>query len=270
MENESTATVYGHLDVSIPEAIYEAGKVSNVRILLRNPFDEPVDVLNIQGPRSPHLQEISDPAKTTSHSEDNSGSAEEDIVKPQNFWSRLLRTFTALTVVDISLGGIQMEFPRTDNALNIKADKNATVEFDTDIDSYGTVNVSAAEGSNIKFVTPKISQAETTKEIFTIQPHCETVAYFPVSTSGWLFFTPTRQSLSTQINYRLGENEKSQVISSGFEVKPPLKSMVIGSGLLLMWNKLVSRSDNRFGMPKADRPSSQLPPLPALPAYSGR
>lgn len=48
------------------------------------------------------------------------------------------------------------------------------------------------------------------------------------------------------------------------------QSMVIESGLLLMWNKLVSRSDNRFGMPKADRPSSQLPPLPALPAYSGR
>jgi hypothetical protein len=35
--------------------------------------------------------------------------------------------------------------------------------------------------------------------------------------------------LSTQINYRIKGNERTQVISSGFDIKPPLKSMIIGS-----------------------------------------
>ena len=58
MTEFENSPIYGRLDVTIPEATYEAGKVSTVRILLRNPFDEPVEILEIQGPRSSHLQEI--------------------------------------------------------------------------------------------------------------------------------------------------------------------------------------------------------------------
>ena len=33
------------------------GRISTVRILLRNPFDEPVEILEIKGPRSSYIQE---------------------------------------------------------------------------------------------------------------------------------------------------------------------------------------------------------------------
>src|SRR6267143_678642 len=64
--------------------------------------------------------------------------------------------------------------------------------------------------------------AQTPKTAFTIEPHCEAVAYFGISTTAWLFFTPTRQSLSTQVRYRINGKEKTQITSSDFEVKPPL------------------------------------------------
>jgi hypothetical protein len=51
----SPAVSLGKLDVSIPEDGYEAGRVGTVRILIRNPFDVPVEIVDIQRPRSSHL-----------------------------------------------------------------------------------------------------------------------------------------------------------------------------------------------------------------------
>ncbi len=67
------------------------------------------------------------------------------------------------------------------------------------------------------------------KKSFLIEPHCEVVAYFFVSTTGWLFFTPTRKSLSTQIRYRVQGGERTEVATTEFEFKPPLSAAIIGA-----------------------------------------
>ena len=50
MNTDNSSKTYGRLDVTIPDATYEAGRISTVRILLRNPFDEPVEIIEIKGP----------------------------------------------------------------------------------------------------------------------------------------------------------------------------------------------------------------------------
>ena len=57
--SEQSINVYGRLDISVNEAVYEAGKVSTVTILLRNPFDKPVEIIEIQGPRLSQINEAS-------------------------------------------------------------------------------------------------------------------------------------------------------------------------------------------------------------------
>ena len=47
MNTDSNSKTYGRLDVTVPDETYEAGRISTVRILLRNPFDEPVEILEI-------------------------------------------------------------------------------------------------------------------------------------------------------------------------------------------------------------------------------
>jgi len=224
METEN-ATIYGRLDVTIPEATYEAGKVSTVRILLRNPFDEPVEILEVQGPRSSHLQEIA--SQSLASNGTNETNQEESL--GSKIKNNLIKGLSNIAFTEVSLGGIQVEFPRSEKTLNLSADKNSTIEIERELDPFSTVNIKAEEGAKVTLLQQKESPDYTTKEIITIEPHCEAVAYFNVSTTGWLFFTPTRQTLSTQIKYRIMDKERTQVVSSGFEIKPPLMSMVIGS-----------------------------------------
>jgi hypothetical protein len=221
---------YGRLDVTIGEASFQAGKQSPVTILLRNPFDVPVEVMEIRGPRSYNLKEIellgSPPPTERAHAADTEPSS-----KP-GFWKNLVQRLGRVRLAEVSFGGVTAHLPGSEKTLNIKAEMNSDVELAPDVSAYETINLEAKEGAKVRF-TPKMQQdkpeAETPKKAFTIEPHCEAVAYFVISTTAWLFFTPIRQSLSTQVRYRINGKEKTQVTSSDFEVKPPLEAMVIGS-----------------------------------------
>ena len=119
--------------------------------------------------------------------------------------------------------------PKTKKTLNIKADPKSTIDFDSDLSLFETVNIQAEESAQVNFKPQKNEEHTNNLNSITIEPHCEAVAYFQISTSGWLFYTPTRQTLSTQIRYRIKGKEKTQVVSSSFDIKPPLKSMIVGS-----------------------------------------
>lgn len=214
--------VFGRLDVTIPEAVYEAGKISTVSLLLRNPFDTPVEILEIQGPRSPHLSEILDNPKLLANENNN-----QVITQPSPKIGWLQQITQSLRLNEVSLGGISFEFPSQRKSLNISAEANSEVEFIANSDSYDSINVSAEQGAKVK-ISPEVTK-QIKNQTILIQPHCEAVQYFRISTSGWLFFTPTRQTLNTQIRYRIGGQEKSQVITTQFDVKPPLLSMVVGA-----------------------------------------
>ncbi|MTJ19587.1 MULTISPECIES: hypothetical protein [unclassified Dolichospermum] len=231
--NTEKSDVYGRLDITLPEAVYEAGKVSIVTILLRNPFNEPVEILEIQGPRSSHLSEVVKDFRATSRNQSSNSNSRQVKRKPgwikslfQNFNDFLM---TPVDINAINVGGLAIEFPKSKSVLNIDAKPNSETEIDTDLSNYDTVNISVDEGAKVKFSqqTEVLQPAE--KKSMTIEPHCEAVAYFEISTGGWLFFTPTRRSLSTLVRYRVNNREKTQVITSEFDVRPPLLSMVVGA-----------------------------------------
>lgn len=211
---------YGRLDVTISQAVHEAGKASTVPIVIRNPFDKPVEIVEIQGPRSSHIEEVSQ--------RDSAGQTQQQAKKQKWSLTRYLRGFY---ISEIKIGGITAEFPKQRRAFNISAAQKSEITVDTDLTEYDTVNVDAAEGATVMFAPQK--QPPTTgtldRSMMTIEPYCEAVAYFQVRTSSWLFFTPTRQSLSTQIRYRIDGKQRTQVASSEFEIKPPLLSIVIGA-----------------------------------------
>ena len=230
MNTDSNSRTYGRLDVTIPDATYEAGRISTVRILLRNPFDEPVEILEIQGPRSSHIQEAQKEYMALAENQDLKNRSENGSHKGEKKISdKILNMLSGVSFSGISFGGIEVEFPRQKKTLNIKAAPKSEIDIDTDVSAYESINVQAAEDSTVKFRPQPIESKPDEIHVITIEPHCEAVAYFQVSTSGWLFFTPTRQTLSTQIRYKIKGSERTQVVSSGFDIKPPLKAMVVGS-----------------------------------------
>jgi len=224
----TSASSYGRLDASVPEGVYEAGKISTVRIVIRNPFDVPVEILDIQGPRSSHLRHVRPPANGTCDAEEQEGK--------DGLWKRITRMLgsvgaaaAGIAVSEVRFGGVHAVFPERRKSLNISAQPQSEIDIIEDLDLYDSVNVSADEGSKV-FIKPRSPESQEGSAASTIvQPHCETVAYFEISSTGWLFFSPMRQSLSTKITYVVDGQERTQVVTSEFEIKPPLASMVAGS-----------------------------------------
>ena len=230
MDNSSEVIdIYCLLDVTVPEAVYEAGRVSTVAILLRNPFNKPVEILEVQGPRSSHLSEV---IKGIQSDKVNEDSNEKNGRAATSWFNSFLNLLTAkIKVTEVRFGAITAEFPTSasNKQLNIRASGKSNIEIDTELDEYDEVNVRVADEATVKF-SPKIrSLAIDERKSITIEPHCEAVAYFQITTVGWLFFTPTRKSLYTLVKYRVDGKEKTQVVTSEFDVRPPLLSMVIGS-----------------------------------------
>jgi len=231
MDIENNPKTYGRLDVTIPDEAYEAGSISTVRILIRNPFDEPVEVLEIMGPRSSHIQEAQREyfSQTESQNANKAIDKEVPLSKTTALTEKIWRSLSGMVFSSISFGGIEIELPNSKKTLNIRAEPKSTIDFDSDLSSFESVNIQAEEDAQVNFRPQKIEKKTVDLQAITIEPHCEAVAYFQVATSGWLFFTPTRQTLSTQIRYRIKGKERTQVVSSGFDIKPPLKSMIVGS-----------------------------------------
>lgn len=226
-ENSEVIDIYGRLDVIVPEAVYEAGKVSTVAILLRNPFNKPVEILEIQGPRSSHLSEV---IKDLGNDENEQDSNSKKVKEHTKWFDSFLGLLSSsIKVTEVRFGAITAEFPTSNKQLNIKATGKSNIEIDTELDEYDQINIKAVDDAAVKFLPKTRSLTVDQRKSITIEPHCEAVAYFQINTAGWLFFTPTRKSLYTFVKYRVNGKEKTQVVTSEFDVKPPLLSIVIGS-----------------------------------------
>jgi hypothetical protein len=227
LANMTKSDVYGRLDVTIHDAVYEAGKVSIVTILLRNPFNEPIEVLEIQGPHSSHLSQIS---RNTQFLSKNKVSTSPLKRKPK-WLSSVLEGLSRIAVTEVQFGLFSLEFPNSQSVLNIRAESRSETTIETDLSNYQTVNISIEEGAKVRFLSQTEQNNPVENKTLKIEPYCEAIAHFEISTSGWLFFTPTRRSLSTLVRYRIDGKEKTQVVTSEFDVRPPLLSMVIGAVL---------------------------------------
>jgi hypothetical protein len=211
----------GRLDLSVDDETYEAGSGSIVVITLRNPFDLPIEVLELKQPRSSNLRA---PSKAIE--------ARPDGVPAANRFLKFLLggipLFGSAISASIGFGGMRAQFSSgSDKKLELNVAKDSTVDIGSALSDFDTVVVNAADGSKIK-VTPPPSGEDAVR---VIQPHCETNALLTIGTRGWLFFKPTRLRLKSEIRYRIdGEpTEYTQVMPLNFDVRPPLRSVLIGA-----------------------------------------
>lgn len=213
----------GRLDVIIPEQTFEAGKLGMVSIILKNPFDVPIEVMEIIGPRSTDLRES--PTQQVNFS----GEKENKSKSTSSLFNTIGNTLKKFNVAGVSIGGISVEFPKPTRTININAKKNAKLRIDRDLEPFEDLNILAEEGAEVLIYPPKSVQHGSKDIIERIEPHCDAVTYLSVSTNHWLLFKPTKFNLSTQVKYRIDGIEKTQVVTTSLDVKPPIKSMIIGT-----------------------------------------
>ncbi len=214
--NDVITKTLGRLDITVPEQEFEAGKPGTISVLIKNPFDVPIDILEVVGPRSPHLREA---AGEVQHREQ---------VRKRTSW-RALRDRVVPSVSEIQFSGVKLEFPQTKQKLTINAEKDSKLIFDRELDSYENVTINAEEGADVTIAPKSAAHAEDKEAIQCVAPHCDTVMYVSVSTKNWLLFKPTVLRLNSQLKYRVEGAEKTQVISTSISVKPPIKAVVIGA-----------------------------------------
>jgi hypothetical protein len=215
MNNLTVNKILGRLDVTVPEQEFEAGRPGIISILIRNPFDSPIEILEVAGPRSPHLQEgssVSEPSRLSSKS------------SLGNWVKRLVGR-----AYEIQFSGITLEFPQAKRDITINAAKNSMLKFDRELEPYENVTINADEGANVTIAPQSVVRSATKEAIQRVEPHCDSVMYVSLSTKSWLLFKPTILQLNSQLRYRIEGAEKSQVISTAISVKPPIRAVVIGA-----------------------------------------
>jgi hypothetical protein len=89
------------------------------------------------------------------------------------------------------------------------------------------LNISSDEASEIIFDIPPESAHDGGAT--TISANQEDIATFELPTKHWLFVTPKTLDLYAVIRYRVGSEQRSQVVPFSVAVRPPLTAIVIGS-----------------------------------------
>lgn len=204
----------GRLDVTVQEEILVAGRSSNVSLTIRNPLGVPVEIIEVQGPSRP----VATPAEATAESSSpltQALSAAAGVMRP-------------IAEASLGFGGISVRFPKEqERTIAINAEKNSEISLDYDLGSHDTLAIRAEEGAKINISKPAPSLKSSMPEQ-VIEAGCDRVFNIEVGVSGWLFFTPRRFQLSTQITYRIDGREMTQVETASFDVKPPLASIIVG------------------------------------------
>jgi hypothetical protein len=101
----------GRLDVSVDDETYEAGSGSILVITIKNPFDVPIEILDITEPQSSNLRRA--PKGSTKN-----GAKSEDVS-----WRRFLPSWNdilgGVVKTSIGFGGVRAEFSKPDKNLEL-------------------------------------------------------------------------------------------------------------------------------------------------------
>lgn len=220
--------VSGKLEITIPEEVHVAGRPNIIRIIIHNPFDSPVEILDVRAPKSSQIRRLKKKSSEDQPSQES---------RPLSLGlNSILGGFSSALITEVTFGGIRAEFPRSGKTLNISAEPKSDVTINEDLTNFFEINIRAEEEARVvltqgdrEALESKDQESLEEDQPQIIQPRCERVAYVTILTNGWLFFTPQRVSLSTEIFYKIENLEKTQVINSYFDVKPPLGSMIFGA-----------------------------------------
>jgi hypothetical protein len=245
---QKVADAHGKLQVVISDEGFEAGRLNTVSIIVSNPFDVPVEILDIEAPKSSLLSRLANDQVQSGPPTERvvstaNGRAVTEVDQPLSWWARLRRYLGSLShmgevaVGSVSFAGVKIRMTESATShFRVVADENAELEVEQPLNEFDSVEMRLAKGAKATIrerpaQTKLIAADNQTKSV--VEPHCETVAYIPLVTTNWLFFKPIRMTLTYQLRYRLASNPRilTQVVSSGLDVRPPLRSIVIGSVL---------------------------------------
>jgi hypothetical protein len=210
----------GRVDVTVDDENYEAGSGNIIVITIRNPFEVPISVLELTDPKATSLR-----------------SARKQVLSQPNEKKRPFReTLTSLfsgfgsaVTASIGFGGISAQFstPNRDRKLLVNSSGDATINITDVISKFDQIEINTTGDTKIVAPVP----TDGTTPVRVIQPHCEANAFLTIDTKGWLFAKPTRLRLKSELLYRIEGDVKeySQVVPLTFDVRPPLRSVVIGA-----------------------------------------
>jgi hypothetical protein len=225
-------TASGRLDAAILDDPFEAGRVNTARLIIRNPFDAPVQIIEILPPKSSTLREL----QVAERAEKDANEARESHASKSI--ARFLSSFISgfFGSIGMRIGSAEITFGQpaesASKRIALEALENSTITFGQPLPPFNRLDIRALPGSNISIGGKNITADKNITdqiELVRIAPHCEVVQYFPFKTSNWLLFKPTKLNISVQMRYQVSSEERTQVVSASLDVKPPLSAMVIGS-----------------------------------------
>jgi hypothetical protein len=234
--------ITGLLSVEVKSAPVMAGTEATITLVIRNPFADQVVIDTIETPSAAPLlpRNRKKPAQDTAKTE------------KQSFWQRLGLTLQGFEVKELSFGPLVAHFPGArGHEINVSADPNSRVTFKTPIGPQDIVNISTKEGAEVIFDAPESTNQRDGgiegKQI--IPPHQEDIASFELRTAHWLLVTPQVLQLYVVIRYRLGNEQRSQVVPLSLSLHPPVTAIVLGGicgGILGYVAHLLSSSNQSF------------------------
>jgi hypothetical protein len=193
---------------------------------LRNPFEVPISIIDLKDPKSTSLRATPKQVITNTKSSERRSRFLDNIVR--SLFSGVGSVITAT----IGFGGIKAEFGM-DRKLEVNASGDSTIDIGQIVSRFDTVVVNT--GGDARIVALRPPEGEDPVRI--VQPHCETNAFLTIDTKGWLFAKLTRLRLKSELRYRIDGDptEYTQVVPLNFDVRAPLRSVVIGaiSGAIL-------------------------------------
>lgn len=133
-----------------------------------------------------------------------------------------------MSTVNVGLG-INATFSDKRRKLRLRADQGSETIIERDLSDFDEVSILTSENAKLTIASPIPDEISDERATHNVRPHCDKVAYFSIMSNGWLFFTPQRINLSTEIRYKIAGEERTQVVTSYFDIKPPLASMIFGS-----------------------------------------
>ncbi len=233
---ETAATEHsGKLEVKIPEETHTAGSPSVVRVVVHNPFPVDVEILEILAPQSSLVRRVMNGSgkPPQKQSEADSSAFVDDTpvkrTKKEGYIAESLISGLLVSSVSVAGLGVSASFFDKPRRFMLSAEPGSDTRIERDLSDFDEVSISASENAKLTIASSTPDDSPDEPETHLIRPHCDKVAYFSIMSNGWLFFTPQRINLSTEIRYIIGGEERTQVVTSYFDMKPPLASMITGS-----------------------------------------
>jgi hypothetical protein len=201
------------LDVSIRDNDYVAGKPNITAIVIRNTYPRAVRIMSV----------------TARHSSLNS--ATNDGVYSGSF-NKVVPRLKIQNKFRVRIPYLEWQFASSNERptlepLYITADDGSKLTLSSDIPIDREVYITAKSGSEV-VVAERPEQPTPLSRSVIVSPSSEIVSEYTWRTKNSLLFIPSRIGIDIEIQYSIGEEIRSQVVSSIFDIKPPIQSVIFG------------------------------------------